>query len=212
MAASGWLPVGLGSWTVDDGPGADMSLVATPATWHQFPVTRDFARTAGNFAIGGNVHRRIVEVSSVLLAVGLTSALGCSSAGRDAAKSDSSAPAANPSASTPAEFKLAGPFATGSRGTTLVPGQEPRHWKIREVRAGESYTVEFPLDGATMSFEWKFEGVADGGTRLTQRVMLAGKNAAAYLEQVRPAFTASLAPGMEKIAAAIGRAFDLTAS
>ena len=112
----------------------------------------------------------------------------------------------------PAEFKLAGPFATGSRGTTLVPGQEPRHWKIREVRAGESYTVEFPLDGATMSFEWKFEGVADGGTRLTQRVMLAGKNAAAYLEQVRPAFTASLAPGMEKIAAAIGRAFDLTAS
>lgn len=106
----------------------------------------------------------------------------------------------------PAEFKLEGAFAEGSRGRTLVPGQAPREWVIRRVDEGASYTLEFPLDGATMSFEWTFAGIAEGRTRLTQRVMLAGKNAAAYLKQVKPAFTASLAPGMEKIAKAIGRA------
>ena len=39
------------------------------------------------------MHRRIVGLSSTFLAAALTSALGCSSAPRDAAVSDSSAPA-----------------------------------------------------------------------------------------------------------------------
>ena len=30
----------------------------------------------------------------------------------------------------PAEFELDGPFAVGSRGTTRMPGQEPRHWRV----------------------------------------------------------------------------------
>ena len=30
----------------------------------------------------------------------------------------------------PAEFELEGPFATGSRGITRLPGQEPLHWFI----------------------------------------------------------------------------------
>jgi hypothetical protein len=57
-----------------------------------------------------------------------------------------------------------------------------------------------------MSFEWRFDGLADGGTRLTQHIVLKGENAAAYVAQVQPAFTSSLAAGMNRIAAAMERA------
>ena len=106
----------------------------------------------------------------------------------------------------PAEFELDGPFAVGSRGTTRMPGQEPRHWRVREVIPMTSYTFEFALDGAAMSFEWRFDGLAGGGTRLTQHIVLMGENAAAYVAQVQQAFTSSLASGMNRIAAAIERA------
>jgi hypothetical protein len=76
----------------------------------------------------------------------------------------------------PAQFVLDGPFAAGSRGTTLLPGQEPVHWTIREVRAGESFILEMLLDRATLCFEWRFDAVSDGKTRLTQRIVLFGDN------------------------------------
>src|SRR5712692_8747914 len=81
----------------------------------------------------------------------------------------------------PAEFKLDGPFAAGSRGVTQIPGQEPRRWELREVKPPESYTLEFALPGASMSFEWQFHGLPDGRTRLRQHIILKGENAAAYL-------------------------------
>ena len=56
------------------------------------------------------MHRRTLRVPSVLLAAALTSALGCSSAPRDAAVKDTSAPAADAAPSAPAEIKLAGDF------------------------------------------------------------------------------------------------------
>lgn len=106
----------------------------------------------------------------------------------------------------PAEFELDGPFAAGSRGTTRMPGQEPRHWHIQEVIPMRSYTIETPLDRAALSFEWRFEALADGRTRLTQRIVLQGENATAYVAQVQAAFLSSLPAGMNKIAAAMARA------
>jgi hypothetical protein len=103
----------------------------------------------------------------------------------------------------PATFKLGGPFIAGSRGTTWTPGQEARRWEIREVNPARSYTLEMALDRAAMSFEWRFDGIADGGTRLTQHIVLQGENAAAYVAQVQSAFTSSLGAGMKKIAAAM---------
>jgi hypothetical protein len=103
----------------------------------------------------------------------------------------------------PAEFKLVGPFAAGSRGTTQMPGQEPFHWTLREVHPPISYSIEGQLDRATLLIEWQFSGLPDGRTRLTQHIVLTGDNAAAYLPAVSDAFTPSLAPGMERIAAAI---------
>jgi len=102
----------------------------------------------------------------------------------------------------PATFSLRGPFVAGSTGTTLVPGQEPRHWIIRAVTPGNSYTVEMTLDQAVLSFAWRFEGLASGGgTRITQRVSRSGANAGAYVNQVRPVFESTLAPGMNRIVA-----------
>ena len=70
------------------------------------------------------MHRPIVVVSTAFLAGALTTALGCSRASRDAAVSDSSAPASNATAATPAELKLSGDFQ-GPLGVQL--------WSFREA-------------------------------------------------------------------------------
>jgi hypothetical protein len=106
----------------------------------------------------------------------------------------------------PAKFELDGPFTVGSRGTTRMPGQEPLHWRLREVNPIKSYTTEMALDGATISFKWRFDALSDGRTRLTQHIALKGENAAAYVASVQSAFTSNLEAGMKKIAAAMERA------
>jgi hypothetical protein len=106
----------------------------------------------------------------------------------------------------PAKFDLDGPFASGSRGTTRLPGQQPLQWFIREVTPPSAAAIEMQLEGATLSFEWRFEGLADGRTRLTQRVVLNGENADVYLPQVKSTFTANLPDGMIKLATAMANA------
>ena len=63
-----------------------------------------------------------------------------------------------------------------------------------------------PLDGATLTFEWRFEALAPARTRMTQTITLHGPNARTFVDQVEAAFGATLADGMKKIAA------DLTAA
>lgn len=106
----------------------------------------------------------------------------------------------------PAQFQLDGPFANGSSGTTLLPRQEPLRWHIREVRPGRSFIIEMPLDGAVVSFEWRFDAVSDCRTRITQRIVLSGENAAAYATQVRAGFGSTLADGMKRIVEAMASA------
>ena len=101
----------------------------------------------------------------------------------------------------PAKFLLDGPFADGARGTTLLPGQEPRAWWIRDVQIGRSFAIEMPLDRATLRFEWHFAAVSERRTKLTQRIILSGSNAAAYIQQVEAGFGPTLASGMERLAA-----------
>jgi hypothetical protein len=112
----------------------------------------------------------------------------------------------------PAQFRLEGPFATGRCGTTEIPGQPPRHWQLRDVQPIESYRIEFSLDRAIISFTWRFQGLPDGRTRLTQCITLEGENAAAYLADVQQAFTSSLAAGMKKIATTMNQAYTASRS
>ena len=109
-----------------------------------------------------------------------------------------------------AQFQLDGPFARGSWGTTRLPGQEPIRWQIRDVRPGASFIIDMPLDRAVLSFEWLFEAVSNRRTRITQRIVLSGDNAAAYADQVRVGFGSTLPDGMKRIAAALVRAESAT--
>lgn len=106
----------------------------------------------------------------------------------------------------PARFSLDGPFAVGSQGTTVLPGQEPLHWTISGVRTGESFILEMPLDRATLSFEWRFDALSDRKTRLTQRIVLSGDNAAAHETAVQAGFGPTLTEGMTRIAGLLARA------
>ena len=105
----------------------------------------------------------------------------------------------------PAEFQLEGPFASGSWGLTLLPGQEPLRWQILNVRTGKAFTIAMPLDDALISFEWLFQAVSSRQTRITQRITLSGNNARVYVDQVQAGFGATLANGMERIADAMAR-------
>jgi hypothetical protein len=100
----------------------------------------------------------------------------------------------------PATFHLDGPFANGGQGRTMVPGQPPWVWSIREVRPRRSFAIEMALDRATIRFEWLFDAVPGGTTQLTQRIILYGTNALAYKEQVEAGFGPTLSDGMKRIA------------
>jgi hypothetical protein len=100
----------------------------------------------------------------------------------------------------PAKFVLDGPFTVGARGTTLLPGQPPFHWNIREVRPLEIFIVEMLLDRALLTFEWRFDSLSAGRTKMTQKIVLSGDNAATFAEQVRAGFSPGLEDGMKRIA------------
>jgi hypothetical protein len=107
----------------------------------------------------------------------------------------------------PAEFRFEGPFVTGGRGRTEIPGQPARDWLLQNVQPIESYTIESDLEGAVLWFTWQFAGLPEGGTRLTQQITLQGENASSYVEDMQRAFAPNLGPGMKRIANAMDHAY-----
>ena len=107
----------------------------------------------------------------------------------------------------PAEFRLHGPFVNGTTGTTEMPGQPPRQWRLRDVAPQSTYTLEILLERAAILCKWTFSGTAEGHTRLTQRITLEGASASLYKDDVARAFEASLAPGMTRIGKSIDNAY-----
>ena len=61
-------------------------------------------------------------------------------------------------------------------------------WQIREVRPGVGFIIDIPLDGAVVSSEWWFDAVSSHRTRITQRIVLWGTNAKAYVNDVHAGF------------------------
>lgn len=108
----------------------------------------------------------------------------------------------------PASFALEGPFDSGSRGTTALPGREPLQWVLRDVREGESYRIVSELEEARLVCEWSFESLPEGGTKLRQRVGVTGPGAARQAEAVRQGFGPTLAEGMQRIARLLADAED----
>jgi hypothetical protein len=70
----------------------------------------------------------------------------------------------------------------------------------------KAYIIDMPLDRATCSFEWQFDAASERRTKLTQRIVLWGANAATYVPEVRAGFRSTLAGGMDRIGRAIAKA------
>jgi hypothetical protein len=105
----------------------------------------------------------------------------------------------------PARFEFAGPFVSGACGLTHLPGQPPLEWCLRDVTPPSAATIEIPADGATMSFDWRFESTGEGRTLLTQRIVLRGEKSEDYLGYAK-VLEENLPLGMKKMASAIEKA------
>jgi len=68
------------------------------------------------------------------------------------------------------------------------------------------FIIDIPLDGAVVSSEWWFDSVSSHRSRITQRIVLWGTNAKAYVNDVHVGFGSTLADGMKKIADAMEKA------
>jgi len=104
----------------------------------------------------------------------------------------------------PASFHLDGPFQAGSRLTTTLPDQT-WHSIIRAVEPDREAIIEMELPDAVLSFHWKFEELVEDRTRITQRLVLKGANAKAFVAQV-VIFEQSVPDGMKKVVGEIERA------
>jgi hypothetical protein len=108
----------------------------------------------------------------------------------------------------PAKFDLDGPFESGARLTTTMPGQK---WQsiIRVLKPEREATVEMQLPDAILSFHWKFEELSGDLTLITQRLVLSGPKAQSFVAQAS-IMKVTVPEGMKRIVAAIERAQGLT--
>jgi len=74
------------------------------------------------------------------------------------------------------------------------------------------FIIDIPLDGAVVSSEWWFDSVSSHRSRITQRIVLWGSNAEAYVNQVHAGFGSNLADGMTRIADTMEKAERATGS
>ena len=92
---------------------------------------------------------------------------------------------------------LDGPFQAGTHMTsTLIKVEPPTHT-----------VIEMQLSDAVLRFDWTFEALSDHQTRLTQRVILDGPKADAYVPFMEQHFAPNIVPGMERIAEEIAKRF-----
>jgi hypothetical protein len=99
--------------------------------------------------------------------------------------------------------RLDGPFASGTAGATKSPGLDTVHWVLKDVRAEKEATVEMTFAEAIMRFHWRFEDLAQGGTRMTQRATLTGSNTESFIETIAPEFERGIPQGMQRLATEI---------
>jgi uncharacterized protein YndB with AHSA1/START domain len=93
--------------------------------------------------------------------------------------------------------EIDGPFVAGTRGCTNSKSSGRIEWRIAEVHPGKA-VIEFPLSGAMGRFVWIFED-RSGGTRMTQRCTLQGKEAEVYAKAIASSLEAGIPAGMTKL-------------
>jgi Polyketide cyclase / dehydrase and lipid transport len=98
--------------------------------------------------------------------------------------------------------KLDGPFAAGTKGTTKPRNSDQVEWLIVEVQDRRRAVIDISVPGAVMRFDWRFEEITGGRTRITQRASLEGERAADY-EAVARQMEEGMPQGMQKLADSI---------
>jgi hypothetical protein len=101
--------------------------------------------------------------------------------------------------------RISGAFAPGSRIEMKTRGGEAIESRIVEVENGSSALLETLLPGASVSFLLQFEP-SPLGTRIRQRITLAGARAEEYEAQVASGFEKGVPAGMQRLADAMERA------
>jgi Polyketide cyclase / dehydrase and lipid transport len=100
---------------------------------------------------------------------------------------------------------LDGPYQSGSKGTTKIRGQEPIHWRLAEVEPPGRNVTEMELTEAVLRFNWTYEELPDGRTRLSQHIVLEGPGAEAYVPFMEEHFVGNIPKGMERLAKEVAR-------
>jgi hypothetical protein len=104
-----------------------------------------------------------------------------------------------------AKFEFNGPFAVGTRITTILPELRLQS-VIRSMEAGREATIEMAYGAATISFRWRFEEIAAGRTAISQTIELSGTADKTVLDEAK-VFEGSVPQGMRRIQARIEEAW-----
>ena len=110
----------------------------------------------------------------------------------------------------PARFEFDGPFAAGTRITTILPGQKFES-VVREVAPGCSGLIEMDVGGASVRFRWSFSELAPERTKIRQEITLSGEGSTALVGPART-MERTAPEGMKRIAERIERAWRETPS
>jgi hypothetical protein len=73
-----------------------------------------------------------------------------------------------------AAMTIDGPFAAGTAGTLTLGNGQTFPYTIVEAIAGRGFADETPIPDGLIRFEHALEPLANGGTRITQRVIVQG--------------------------------------
>lgn len=87
-----------------------------------------------------------------------------------------------------AAMTLDGPFVAGAKGTLSLVDGPTLPFTLMAVTPGRGFADETPLPGGAIRFEHLLEPLADGGTRITHRVVIDGPAA----DELGPRLTAGI--------------------
>lgn len=98
-----------------------------------------------------------------------------------------------------AESTLEGEFEAGGKGTTKPPNLPRTRFELIEVEPERRFVSQSKLPGGTMRFDHLLEP-ANGGSRITHKVTLAGPLSFVWKPIVSRIVTRELADGVERLA------------
>jgi len=97
---------------------------------------------------------------------------------------------------------LDGPFATGTSGVMVIPGQAPLGFRLPWVGEDQGFEDETPLADmdVVVRVRHSLQPLASGGTRITYRATVEGRDAVTFGREIGLAVTADFPDVMAALA------------